>query len=200
MPECWYWIRKLQARFFAGDYSSAIQASLNAVRLLWTQHSYLEVAEYHFYSALARAGAFDSATESSRQEHFKALADHHRQLAIWAENCRENFENRDALVGAEIARIEGREALLASAYAIFLILLAFALEKVARHSHHRAERTRLAGFKYHPDHDIWECPSGERLMRVAFAGHGIFAFGYYLRRRAALFGFFCFARERAPKQ
>ena len=46
---------------------------------------------------------------SSRQEHFEALADHHRQLAIWAENCPENFENRAALVGAEIARIEGRD-------------------------------------------------------------------------------------------
>jgi PAS domain S-box-containing protein len=67
------------------------------------------VAEYHFYSALARAGAFDSATEDPRQRHFEALADHHRQLEIWAENCPENFENRAALVGAEIARIERRE-------------------------------------------------------------------------------------------
>ncbi|MFM0342122.1 trifunctional serine/threonine-protein kinase/ATP-binding protein/sensor histidine kinase [Paraburkholderia fungorum] len=106
--ESWYWIRKLQARFFAGDYASAIQASLNAKRLSLEPDSYFEVAEYHFYAALARAGAFDSATGSSQQEHFKALADHHRQLAIWAENCPENFENRAALVGAEIARIEGR--------------------------------------------------------------------------------------------
>ena len=30
-------------------------------------------------------------------------------LQIWAENCPENFENRAALVGAEIARIEGRD-------------------------------------------------------------------------------------------
>ena len=28
---------------------------------------------------------------------------------IWAENCPENFENRAALVGAEIARLEGRD-------------------------------------------------------------------------------------------
>jgi hypothetical protein len=109
LPECRYWVRKLQARFFAEDYPSAIEASLNAERLLWTSHSFFEVAEYHFYSALARAGAFDSATEGSRQEYFKALADHHRQLAIWAENCPENFENRAVLVGAEIARIEGRD-------------------------------------------------------------------------------------------
>ena len=108
-PECRYWIRKLQGRYSAGDYSSAIQASVNAKRLLWTSHSYFEVAEYHFYGALARAGAFDSARENSRREHCEALADHHRQLAIWAANCPENFENRAALVGAEIARIEGRD-------------------------------------------------------------------------------------------
>ena len=38
-----------------------------------------------------------------------AVAAHHTQLKIWAANCQENFENRAALVGAEIARLEGRE-------------------------------------------------------------------------------------------
>ena len=109
LPECRYWIRKLQARFFSEDYPSAIQASLNAERLLWTSRSYIEEAEYHFYSALARAGAYDSAPKGAQQEHRKALADHHRQLAIWAENCPENFQDRAALVAAEIARIEGRD-------------------------------------------------------------------------------------------
>jgi PAS domain S-box-containing protein len=108
LPECRYWIRKLQARFFAADYASAIEASLRAEPLLWTSHSFFEVAEYHFYGALARAAAFDSAIGGSRQAHYEALVDHRRQLAIWAENCPENFENRAALVGAEIARIEGR--------------------------------------------------------------------------------------------
>ena len=37
------------------------------------------------------------------------MAAHHRQLQIYAENCPENFENRAALVGAEIAGLEGRE-------------------------------------------------------------------------------------------
>ena len=39
----------------------------------------------------------------------EALATRHKQLEIWAANCPENFENRAALVGAEIARLEGRE-------------------------------------------------------------------------------------------
>ena len=44
-----------------------------------------------------------------RQQHMEALAAHHKQLQVWAANCPENFENRAALVGAEIARIEGQE-------------------------------------------------------------------------------------------
>ena len=43
---CWYWIRKLQARFFAGDYTSAIGAAANARPLLWTTPGFFEVAEY----------------------------------------------------------------------------------------------------------------------------------------------------------
>jgi PAS domain S-box-containing protein len=41
-------------------------------------------------------------------QHLNAVAAHHKQLQVWAENCPENFENRAALVGAEIARMEGR--------------------------------------------------------------------------------------------
>ena len=108
LPECWYWIRKIQGRFFAGDYPSAIEASLNAERLLWASPAFFETAEYHFYSALSRAASCDSATDEMRQGHFVALAAHQKQQEIWAQHCPENFENRAALVGAEIARIEGR--------------------------------------------------------------------------------------------
>jgi PAS domain S-box-containing protein len=108
-PVCFYWIRKLQARFFAADYVSALDASLKAEPLLWTAPSNLELAEYHLYGGLCRAALWDSASPDQRQQHFEALATHHRQLQVWAENCPENFENRAALVGAEIARIEGRE-------------------------------------------------------------------------------------------
>jgi tetratricopeptide (TPR) repeat protein len=110
LPECCYWIRKLQARFFAGDYASAIDASSRAQPLLGAPSAYFETAEYQFYGALSRAASCDSAGADQRQQHFEALVAHHRQLEVWAENCPENFENRAALVGAEIARIEGRTA------------------------------------------------------------------------------------------
>jgi predicted ATPase/signal transduction histidine kinase len=110
LVECWYWIRKLQARFFAGDYASALEASSRAQRLLWTMVS-LELAEYHFYDALSHAASCDPAAEGeSQRRHLDAVAAHHRQLQLWAENCPDNFENRAELVGAELARLEGRDA------------------------------------------------------------------------------------------
>jgi PAS domain S-box-containing protein len=107
--ECWYWVRKLQARFFAGDYASAIEASSRAQRLLWTSPSYFEKAEYVFYGALSHAACCDAAPADQRPRHADALAAHYAQLQLWTANCPDNFENRAALVGAEIARIEGRE-------------------------------------------------------------------------------------------
>jgi len=109
ISECWYWVRKLQARYFAGDYQEAMKASSRAQRLLWTSLAFFEEAEYHFYSALSRAACCDGASTDERQQHLESLAAHQRQLAVWAESCRENFEDRVALVSAEIARIEGRE-------------------------------------------------------------------------------------------
>jgi PAS domain S-box-containing protein len=107
--ECSYLIRKLQARFFAGEYRTAVEASSRAQSLLWTLASHFETAEYHFYGALSRAADCDSAPAAERQQHMEALAAHHKQLQVWAANCPDNFENRAALVSAEIARIEGRE-------------------------------------------------------------------------------------------
>jgi PAS domain S-box-containing protein len=109
IPECFYWIRKLQARFFAADYISGLDASLKAEPLLWTAPANLDMADYHLYGGLCRAALWDSASPDQRQQHFEALAAHHRQLETWAENCPENFGTRSALVSAEIARLEGRD-------------------------------------------------------------------------------------------
>jgi GAF domain-containing protein len=136
---CWYWIRKLQARFYAGDYASALAAASKAEPLVqaraygsipltietsqgaaveqpleagmevYPRKGLFEASEYVFYDALARAAQYDSASSEQRLQYLEALAAHHKQIELWAENCPENFGNRAALVAAEIARIEGRE-------------------------------------------------------------------------------------------
>jgi PAS domain S-box-containing protein len=96
----WYWIRKLQARFHAGETADALEAASRARQLLPATPNHFELAEFHFYSALSHAAA------STRLE---PIREHHEQLARWAESCPENFDSREATVAAEIARLEGRE-------------------------------------------------------------------------------------------
>jgi PAS domain S-box-containing protein len=105
----WYWIRKLQVRFFAGEYGEALDASMQAQGLLWAPAALLEAAEYEFYSALTRAALLESAPADERRQHLEAAARHLLRLEGWARNCPENFENRAALVAAEIARAEARD-------------------------------------------------------------------------------------------
>jgi diguanylate cyclase (GGDEF)-like protein/PAS domain S-box-containing protein len=105
---CFHWIRKLQARFLAGDFTAAIEASEKAEALLWSVRPFIEVTEFHFYAALSHAACCDSPTDSRYQQHVEAIATQLRQLETWAKICPENFENRAVLVSAEIARIEDR--------------------------------------------------------------------------------------------
>jgi signal transduction histidine kinase len=104
-----YWIRKLQACVYAGDGVSAVAAASKAASLLWTVPTQVELPEYHFYGALGRAACCDTATAEERRQHLEALAGHHKQIALWAKNCPATFANRAALVGAEIARLQGRD-------------------------------------------------------------------------------------------
>jgi hypothetical protein len=53
-------------------------------------------------------------------------------------------------------------------YATFLLVVAFALDRLAQHSHARADRYRTAGFRYHPDHDVWVCPQDQMLWPALY--------------------------------
>jgi PAS domain S-box-containing protein len=108
LAEFCYWTRKLQAHFLAGDLASAVDAALHAEPLLWTSAAMFELAEYRLYSALAHAAVWGHATPEQRPRHLAAVLDHHRELQGWAQANPETFEDRAALVGAELARIEDR--------------------------------------------------------------------------------------------
>ncbi len=95
-----YFIRKLQAAVFAFDGESARRALGRAEPLLWTSQTFFERAEYHFYGALAQALSGDA----------RRAREHHAALVEMEERCPANFESRSALVAAEVARLEGREA------------------------------------------------------------------------------------------
>lgn len=107
LPAFDYWTRKLQARYFADQYNEALEAKENAERLLWVATSQFETAEFHFYGALSHAACWNEAGSERRPGHIESLRAHRAQLDVWARHCPENFENRAALVGAEMSRILG---------------------------------------------------------------------------------------------
>src|SRR4029453_2732163 len=86
LSECWYWTRKLQARYLAGDYATAVEAASQGQRLLYTSPSPVETAEFHFYGALSHAASCDSAAADHRQQHVEALPPHHQHVGAWAES------------------------------------------------------------------------------------------------------------------
>src|SRR3984885_2407476 len=108
LPGCWYFARKAQARFLAGNYESAVDASIEAQRVAWTSPSQFERVELYYFGALSHAACWESAPHDQKLEHLDSLRSQYKMFEVWAKHCPENFENRAALVGAEIARIEGR--------------------------------------------------------------------------------------------
>jgi hypothetical protein len=60
------------------------------------------------------------------------------------------------------------EAVLATGYASFLILVAFVIEWLSAHTQRRALRYRTAGFSYAHHLDMWQCPEGEPLWPHEF--------------------------------
>jgi predicted ATPase/signal transduction histidine kinase len=109
MMVCYHWVFRLEERYVAGDIPAALDAAARVDPIRWAMRSSIEEAEYDFYAALTRAAACDEAPPEERAPHLRALAEHYDRIARWAENCPDNFANRQALIGAEMARLEGRD-------------------------------------------------------------------------------------------
>ncbi len=60
------------------------------------------------------------------------------------------------------------EVVLFTGYAGVLLIVACALDRLARHSHARSDRYRTAGFRYHPEHDAWVCPQDQMLWPTLY--------------------------------
>ena len=104
-----YWIRKLQARILAGDTRGRGRGGCKGRTPPLDVAGHLRAGRL----PLLRCAGADSRSARRRlteqAQYQEGLAVHHRQLQAWAEHCPENFASRAALIGAEIARLEGRE-------------------------------------------------------------------------------------------
>jgi PAS domain S-box-containing protein len=106
----WYWIRKLQALFYEGNYEAAVAAASNVEPLMQMAPSFFEAFEVHFYAALARAAIIDRPSTPEALASYELISAHLQQLQAWTAKSPENFADRAALVSAELARLSGRVA------------------------------------------------------------------------------------------
>jgi PAS domain S-box-containing protein len=104
----YYWILKLKTRFLSGDYAEALAAADKAKPLLSAAAAQIQLLDYFYYAALTLAVVYASADE--QQEWHELLTAHREQLREWAESYPPTFADKHALVSAEIARLEGRDA------------------------------------------------------------------------------------------
>ena len=110
MTSCFYWILKLEARFLSGDYPEALAASDQSNPLLSAAGSQIQLLDYYYYTALTVAALYEKASPVERNTWRDLLTAHQEQLREWAENYPPTFADKHALVLAEIARLEKRDA------------------------------------------------------------------------------------------
>ena len=107
---CFYWILKLKARFLSGDYAEALAAAEEAKPLLSVATAQIQLLDYFYYAALTVAMLFEGASANERQAWLDLLTAHQEQLREWAESYPPTFADKHALLSAEIARLQGRDA------------------------------------------------------------------------------------------
>jgi PAS domain S-box-containing protein len=107
---CCYWILKLKARFLSGDYAEALAAANKAKALLSAAAAQIQLLDYFYYTALTVAACYENASADEQQEWRELLTAHRDQLREWSDSHPPTFADKHALVLAEIARLEGRDA------------------------------------------------------------------------------------------
>jgi len=119
---CSYWILKLKARFLSGDYAQALAAADSAKPILGAISGLILALDYFQYTALTLAALYENASADEQNNWREILTAHREQLREWDEINPATFGDKHALVLAEIARLEKRDAEAPCLYeqAIFL--------------------------------------------------------------------------------
>ena len=108
---CRYWLLKMQACFLSGDYVAAFAATQKTQVMLSTFTSQLiQLLDYHYFAALILAALYESTSADEQRAWRARLTAHGEQLRKWADTYPPTFRDKHALVAAEIARLDGRDA------------------------------------------------------------------------------------------
>lgn len=103
-----YHILKQILFFTYGRYKDALESAAEASRYLGAAMAMPIEATFHFYHALTCVALYPKES-AERQKQFREILDQALgKYRLWSDHCPRNFQNRFALLSAEVARIEGR--------------------------------------------------------------------------------------------
>jgi predicted ATPase/signal transduction histidine kinase/GAF domain-containing protein len=106
LDRSYYWVRRLVARYFAGEFAGARDAARRTRELALATPSAPFEIELWFFGALAVAAC---GNVSDPADALQEMANSERELLAWAERCPATFASKAALVGAERARLQGSD-------------------------------------------------------------------------------------------
>jgi PAS domain S-box-containing protein len=90
--------------------AEALVAADKVKPLLSTAAAQIQLLDYFSYTALTVAALYDKASADEQNTWRELLTAHREQLREWTETYSPTFADEHALVSAEIARLEGRDA------------------------------------------------------------------------------------------
>ncbi|RFU49828.1 PAS domain S-box protein [Paraburkholderia sp. DHOC27] len=104
-----YRIIKVILAFLDGRYADALAAVEQAEAVLSSVMALAIEPTYHFFHVLTLTALYADASAEQKQVFAHLLAAKLEKFEMWATHCPENYQNRYALIRAELARIEGRD-------------------------------------------------------------------------------------------
>ena len=106
-----YWSLKLMACVLAGDYMAALAAAEKAQEFIaLSSCSVIPTLDYHYFTALTITAVYETGSADAQRAWRARLAEHEALLSEWAKSCPPTFRDKHALVAAEVARLDGRDA------------------------------------------------------------------------------------------
>lgn len=110
----WYWLYRGMAHFTCGEYADA-QADLEmAGWYAWSAPGHIHLLDFHLYSALALSRQLTPDTFSA--DYRRSIHYHYDKIALWARINPETFADKEALIYAEIVRLDGMNSIALEQY------------------------------------------------------------------------------------
>ncbi|MGB3639898.1 MAG: AAA family ATPase, partial [Rivularia sp. (in: cyanobacteria)] len=109
MPLFYYYTSKSFILYLYNKPVEALEANIEAEKLLECVAGIIAVADLNFYQSLILTALYSAATFAEQKQYWHQLERNQKQMKIWADNCEANFLHKYLIIEAEIARISGNK-------------------------------------------------------------------------------------------